>query len=78
MQNRELRIRVPAAMAADLERVARMRGATMAGVIRSALYDYLSSYKAPASMPYARYEDDDDDDDDVLVGPDGEPLNVGS
>lgn len=74
MQKRELRIRVPAVMASDLERLARMRGTTMAGVIRNALYDYLSNYKAPESMPYTRYDDDED----ILIGPDGEPLNVGS
>ena len=73
MQKREIRIRVPAVMASDLERLARMRGATMAGVIRNALYDYLSNYKAPESMPYTRHDDED-----ILLGPDGEPLNVGS
>lgn len=74
MQKRELRIRVPAVMAGDLERLARMRGTTMAGVIRDALYGYLSKSK-PGAVPPLAWRDDDDG---VLIGPDGEPINVGS
>lgn len=69
MDKKELRIRVSAEMGADLAHEARMRGTTMAGVVKAAIYDYLdrSKPKPTANLDTSVWLDEDD-----------EPLNVGS
>lgn len=74
MSKKEIRLRVSDDFYAMVAEAAKARDIPITALLSIAAYNYVGKSKPNAPLsPMWR-----DDDEDILIGPDGEPLNVGS
>lgn len=76
MPKKEIRLRVSGDFHALLEVAAKARDIPITALLTVAAYDYIDRAKPSAAPLASAWRDDGDDD--LIIGPDGEPLNVGS
>ena len=77
MPKKEIRLRVSGDFHALLEGAADARDIPITALLTVAAYDYIARAKSNAAPSVSVWRGGDDEDD-ALLGPDGEPLNVGS
>ena len=75
MLKKEIRLRVSGDFHALLDGAAKARDIPITALLAVAAYDYISRAKLSAAPLASVWRDDEED---VLLGSDGEPLNVGS